>query len=111
MANNISFTRGDTKLIAVDVLDERGFPYTPASNDILTMTVRNKLDEIVIEKKSKTADVVDVEGGWKVTIQPSDTTSLPYGQYFYDIQVGLEDGYTQTIIPYSTMNLLQEVTY
>lgn len=112
MANNISFTRGDTKVIALDILDDRGYPYTPAANDILTMTVRDREEAIVIQKiTGHGTDVKHREGGWQITLQPADTSSLPYGQYFYDIQVVLEDGYTQTIIPYSTLTLLQEVTY
>ena len=112
MANNISFTRGDTKVIALDVMDDKGLSYTPATNDILTMTVRDREEVEVIRKETGYGtDVMYKEGGLQITLRPEDTSSLPYGQYFYDIQVVLEDAYTQTIIPYSTMTLLQEVTY
>ena len=111
MANNISFTRGDTKIIMLDVIDDRGLTYTPSANDILTMTVRDKQENIVIQKTSGDSDVLIKNSGWQITLKPADTSPLPFGQYFYDIQVVLEDGYTQTIIPYSTINLLQEATY
>lgn len=113
MGNNLTFTRGDTKILNIHVSDENGSPYAPAPGDKITLTVRKKSDkgELVIQKTTGDADVAITATGWEIIIQPSDTSGLEYSSYVYDIEVVLEDGYVQTIIPISTLTLGKEVTY
>lgn len=47
-------------------------------------------------QKSLADMVMDVDGTYHVTITPSDTESLPYGHYVFDIEV-TEPDYVQTI--------------
>ena len=113
MANEISMVRGDTLIIAVDVLDENGAAYNPAVDDEIIITVR-EWDEngtIVLQKDQDDADVVVVAGGWTIEIEPADTEDWEYIPYVYDIEVTLADGYKQTIIPYAPFTLTKEVTY
>lgn len=113
MDNSITIVRGDSRVLRIDVLDENGAAYNPAPLDTITMTVRkgSHRGEIVIQKETGDADVAVISGGWQITIQPEDTEELSYTLYFYDIEVTLEDGYKQTVIPYSSFNLVREVTY
>ena len=64
-------------------------PPTPCQGDTLTMTVRDDNGEKVIEKVSGDGSIAITEGKWKITINPSDTAALPFGNYIYDIQVEL----------------------
>lgn len=109
---DITFVRGDTHIIALDVTDADGLAYTPQAGDTLTMTVRTGCNtgEIAFQKLSGTEDVKEVTGGWEITIQPEDTADLAYVQYVYDIEVNL-DGYVQTIVPMAFLTLGVEVTY
>ena len=111
--NKITMVRGDTLIIAVDVLDENGAAYNPAADDEIIITVREWSDEgeIVLQKDQDDADVVVVAGGWTIEIKPADTADWEYISYVYDIEVTLADGYKQTIIPYAPFVLTKEVTY
>ena len=111
--NKITMVRGDTLIIAVDVLDENGAAYNPAADDEIIITVREWSDEgeIVLQKDQDDADVVVVAGGWTIEIEPADTEDWEYIPYVYDIEVTLADGYKQTIIPYAPFTLTKEVTY
>lgn len=113
MANELTMTRGDTLLIAVDVLDENGDAYNPAVDDEIILTIREWNDEgtIALQKDQDDADVDVVAGGWTIEIEPADTADWEYIPYVYDIEVTLADGYKQTIIPYATFTLTREVTY
>lgn len=112
MPNPIQFIRGDTYVVNIAVQDSLGEPYIPQMEDTVTMTVRQKDHRgvIVIQKKTGDADVVVTETGWIITIQPSDTSGLPYRDYVYDIQLEMGD-VVQTIIPMSKFILNKEVTY
>lgn len=109
--NNIEFIRGDTKILLITVTDNNAAAYTPMPGDTLTMTVRDDNGEKVIEKVSGDGSIAITEGKWKITINPSDTAALPFGNYIYDIQVELVNGYTQTIVPLSILTLKEEVSY
>lgn len=39
----------------------------------------------------------DTDKYYYLTINPSDTNNLPYGRYYYDIEVIKDNGYKQTI--------------
>lgn len=111
--NEITMVRGDTLIIAVDILDENGAAYNPAVDDVVTLTIREWSDTgtVALQKTSGDADVDIVAGGWEITIQPADTADWEYISYVYDIEVTLADGYKQTIIPYASFTLTREVTY
>lgn len=110
--NTIQFIRGDTYAIQLTVKDANGDPYVPMPNDILTMTVREKdyRGLIVIQKISGDNDVIVIDGGWQITIQPNDTSELEYKSCVYDIELNMS-GIIQTVIPLSKFILDKEVTY
>ncbi len=66
MANELIMTRGDTLILAVDILDENGAAYNPAVTDAVTLTIMEWSDTGVIslQKHTGDADVDIVTGGW-----------------------------------------------
>ena len=103
VSNNISIIRGDSATITLSVTDAEGNPYTIKSTDSITMMVRQPpTSEAVISKTFTDATL---------SIEPADTSSLPCGNYVYDVQLVHQDGWTDTIIPVHQFNVLPEVTY
>ena len=47
VGNNISITRGDSAVIALEITDKDGAPYIIADGDQLTMTVKASIDDVV----------------------------------------------------------------
>jgi hypothetical protein len=86
----ITLTRGDTAILAVELKNQDGTDYEIQTGDKLVMTVKESITdtEAVI---SKTADN-DV-----FTLEPSDTIGL-CGVYEYDIQLTTADGDVYTPI-------------
>ena len=102
-SNNISIIRGDSATITLSVTDAEGNPYTIKSTDSITMMVRKSpTSEAVISKTFTDATL---------SIAPADTSSLPCGNYVYDVQLVHEDGWTDTIIPVHQFTILPEVTF
>lgn len=103
VSNNISIIRGDSATITLSITDAEGNPYTIKSTDSITMMVRKRpTSEAVISKTFTDATL---------SIAPADTSSLPCGNYVYDVQLVHEDGWTDTIIPVHQFTILPEVTY
>lgn len=101
--NNISIIRGDSATITLSITDSNGDPYTILPTDVVTMMVRQTpTSEAVISKTFTDATL---------SIAPADTSSLPCGNYVYDVQLVHEDGWTDTIIPVHQFIVLPEVTY
>ena len=101
--NNISIIRGDSATITLSITDSNGDPYTILPTDVVTMMVRQTPNSEVVMSKTFTDATLN--------IAPADTSSLPCGNYVYDVQLVHEDGWTDTIIPVHQFIILQEVTY
>lgn len=101
--NNISIIRGDSATITLSITDANGDPYVILPTDSVTMMVRQTPNSEVVMSKTFTDATL--------SIAPADTSSLPCGNYVYDVQLVHEDGWTDTIIPVHQFNILQEVTY
>lgn len=102
--NVITMTRGDTAVLRLDITDDKGNPYKLTDSDVVLLTLkRSVLDKSVIFQKSM------VDG--KIIIQPQDTASLEYGQYFYDVELTKEDGFVATVIPPHRFIVAEEVTW
>lgn len=101
--NNISIIRGDSATITLSVTDAQGEPYTILPTDSVTMMVRQTPTSEAVISKTFTDAVL--------TIAPADTSSLPCGNYVYDVQLVHADGWTDTIIPVHQFIVLPEVTY
>lgn len=104
---NVTMTRGDTFARTL-VLTKDGESYTPASDDVITFTMSNdykgsKNYNVYIQKE------IDHDGMiWE--IEASETSSLPYGRYKYDLQITYADGSVETFANMKNIILTQEVT-
>ena len=101
--NVISLTRGDTARFNIILKDTNGGFYTPITGDILTMTVKQSISDTT---EVFQIDAVDSE----FTILPEHTSNLSFGTYFYDIQLTLDNGDINTVIPISQFKVEEEVT-
>lgn len=101
--NNISIIRGDSATITLSITDANGEAYTILPTDSVTMMVRKTPTSEVVMSKTFTDGTLN--------IAPADTSSLPCGNYVYDVQLVHQDGWTDTIIPIHQFNIMQEVTY
>lgn len=83
MDNEISLPRGTSYSIGIWVRDGDGQPYYD-SGDTVRFGVKYDPDDTayLIEK---TAEYDEEQGCYVVTLVPSDTASLPFGRYWYDI--------------------------
>ena len=80
---DIRITRGDSCIINLTIYDSAGDEYTPAPGDTIIFTVKSDInnDYKVIEKEFNNSEI---------TLLKSDTISLNFGTYFYDVR--LENG-------------------
>jgi hypothetical protein len=102
--NRIYLTRGDSAILNLSITDKDGNAYILSSGDTVVLTV--KTDTVT------TAYVIQktlING--QFSILPSDTEALSYGDYIYDVQLVMNDGTTDTIIPPSLFHLDPEVTF
>lgn len=101
--HNLSMIRGDSESITVSITD--GFQ----SGDIIEMTVRKAACD---PKKYLYKKITQFSDGKAViAILPSDTESIPFGSYYYDIQLTRGNGDVITIIKPAKFTLLEEITY
>ena len=70
---------------------------------LFTVKQNTYTSEILIQKQ--------IRYGENVTILPTDTSNLSYGEYFYDIQLTTEGGFVDTVITPSKFIVTPEVTF
>lgn len=92
MKQPLTIIRGTTQTITIAVKNDDGTAYTLADGETLRFGVKRHpedADSLCLVKKSLTAASLD-NGLYILTLLPSDTKDLPFGNYFYD--VGLQSG-------------------
>lgn len=101
----IRLTRGDTARFSVGAVNDLlGQSYELASDDQITFTVKKRVrDTAPLLQKT-------VLGYTVFHIKPTDTQSLSFGKYVYDVQITTANGDVYTIIEPTTFELLTEVT-
>ena len=97
--DNIYHTRGDTGGFTIELKDEDG---KEISEYAATMSVKRKLRDSEYLFQASVQDGV-------CSIPPETTKDLPFGDYFYDIQVTMRDGTVQTVGPFE-YHLMADVT-
>ena len=102
--NEIYLTRGDTASFTLDIVDDTRAKYAITDDDQILFTVkRSTSDTAVILQKA----VVDKT----ITIKPAETADLPYGTYYYDVQLSRPDGFVATVITPTHFTICEEVTF
>ncbi len=103
--NDLYLTRGDTARLTVNITNvcDDG-EYTPAADDVFRFTVKkNVYTKEPVFQKVTTGNAV-------FKISPSDTKNLDFATYVYDIELTTVSGDVYTIVPYSNIHILKEVT-
>ena len=102
----IYLTRGDTLSLNLYVAYTDGSPYEKTEGDVCWFSVKRTYDrdeEYLIHKQINLDTMT-------LFLESSDTEVLEYGEYKYDIQMELVNGVVDTIVPRSTLVILEEVT-
>lgn len=104
----ITMIRGTTVSFGLVITDEDGNEYTLDTGEVLRFGVKTSpASTSYILTKDFTAQ--DEDGNYTFGLDPADTASLGFGQYWYDI--GLQSGNAYyNIIPASPFNLAYNVT-
>lgn len=100
----ITLTRGDTLKAQITLTDAEGNPYEPAPGDVIRFAAKKNYSDnsILINKKIPIDTMI-------LTLNPSDTKNLAYGDYVYDIQLTRSSGEVDTFITKGTLVLTEEV--
>ena len=103
IGNAIELTRGDTAYLTVPITIE-DMPYTMSADDTLTFSVKQNVKEeaYCFQKVTKGNNVIHIE--------PSDTKSMEFKKYKYDVQLNRANGDVFTVVPPDTFEVLSEVT-
>ena len=102
----ISMTRGDTFKAQIALTTPEGDPYIPEAGDTIRFAVKKHYsdpDEDVLINKNIPIDTLIL------TLEPSDTKTMEFGEYVYDIQLTNAEGEVDTFIDKSTFILTEEV--
>ena len=90
MKQPLAIIRGTTKTMTVSVTDEGGTVYELDEGEVLRFGVKKHPgDQAYLFSKEMSYDSLN-NGVYSFMIEPSDTESLEFGCYFYDI--GLQSG-------------------
>lgn len=110
--NTITMTRGDTLLVAVGMETKNGDTYIPVEGDSLRFALKHKTmngtksefvdDEPLINKPIPIDTCI-------LQLDPADTKPLGFGDYVYDIELTLANGYVDTFIYEAKFTLAPEV--
>lgn len=102
--NIISLTRGDTAHFTVRITDADGNDYDYSDDEVLFTIKPN------VYTKDKIVQKI-VHYGEDVVIEHEDTANIPYGTYYYDVQVSNIVGDVSTVIVPTPIRILKEVTF
>lgn len=100
--NSITLTRGDTCVLKLNVVDVRGENYTLQSGDKLTFTLRKKVSSVATLLEKTLEENI-------LSLNPSDTLTLDFGDYVYDIVLKTATGEVFTVVPTSIFRVASEV--
>jgi hypothetical protein len=105
-------TRGDSAEITLIIRDRMtGAIFILGPDDQLTFAVKRELsDEKPVIVKNPDSGILRRENDCVLILIPEDTAQLPFGTYWYDVELVPDSGYTDTIIPHSPFIITGEVT-
>lgn len=102
----IYLTRGDTFRKPVEALlpDSETELYSPVEGDLIRFAMKRAYDDPVplLVKEIPAETMV-------LTLDPEDTKELPFGKYFFDIQITYANGDVDTFITKGRLRLTEEV--
>ena len=101
----IYLTRGDNANIIVTIRDLNGDVYELQTGDklVFTMKINCNTSDITLQK--------DITSNSTIAIEHDDTKSLPYGKYWFDVQLTTAGGDIYTVIDPHPFYLTNEVNF
>lgn len=103
--NKISLTRGDSFYTKVNMVRKSTRqPYEPQEGDEIRFALKKNYEdaECLIEKQIPTDTLI-------LHLEPSDTKTMDYGEYVYDIEITTAAGDVDTFIDRAQFILTEEV--
>lgn len=106
MQNIFSMVRGDTQSFELEITENN----ESVTVDSIYFTVKNDAhtDEVLFQKKLNDG-ITLTDNIYNITIDPSDTDSLGYGRYAYDIEI-IKNSIKKTIAV-GVLDIKEEVTF
>lgn len=88
----VKLTRGDTLITEVSISNADGTAYEMQEGDSLRFKMTDIPGGVVLIEKQIPSDTLILK------LDPSDTNVLPFGEYFFDIQLTYANGNVETIL-------------
>ena len=88
----VKLTRGDTLITQVSISNADGTPYEMQEGDSLRFKMTDIPGGVALIVKEIPSDTLTLR------IDPSDTNVLPFGEYFFDLQLTYANGNVETIL-------------
>lgn len=102
--NTIKLTRGDTFVCDIKIMKQDGYPYDPEEGDTIRFAMKQSLkEEEPLVLKEIPVDTM------QLMLNPEDTKKLPFGTYWYDIELTKANGMVDTFVTKSPFILEEEV--
>lgn len=103
---NIQLTRGDTFIRTLS-LTKNGEPYVPQNGDVIRFAMSREYKgernyKLLLNKTIPLDTMLWI-------IEAEETENLPYGTYYYDLQMTYADGKVETFASNKTITLTKEV--
>lgn len=98
----VSLTRGDSFSTPIELVNEDGTPYEMQDGDSLRFMMTDFPGGVVLIEKAIPSDTLLLQ------LDPSDTNVLPFGKYFFDIELTYANGKVETVIPEGQFNITAE---
>lgn len=108
MKNELNVPRGTSLSLGIQIQQNDGSPYSVQSGDAVYFAVKKDVNGDACI--NKTAAYNAESNCFVVKLEPEDTSSLPFGRYWYDIGLQTEEGDFYTVIPATYFNILYAVT-
>ncbi len=105
----MEITRGDTKGLTFKRRNSDGSVITEKADKIYFTVKKNSVTGGITFQKTIDDMTFDSDGTYHFIINPSDTNSLSYGNYCYDLEVKIDD-YVKTIAK-GDFIITEEVTH
>lgn len=99
--NCVRLTRGDTFSVPVVVTNPDGTPYKMQDGDVIRFKLTTKPGGLVLITKYIGQEMI-------LTLEPSDTSILPCGMYFFDMQMTFAGGAVDTFLVEGTFIISAE---
>ena len=103
--------RGDTGFYKFQRKNENGEPILLKADKMYFTVKQNYNTSKILFQKTIDDITFDSEGYYHLTINPSDTDNLDYGNYVYDIEVIQEDDNYKKTISKGAFIVEKEVTF